>query len=154
MKAWNLMFISVGLILTLHFFGYPTGAVGTILDSLNVGIDNSDPLSPVLTNVTVTDSLWYNKLLDDAGSTKGILILLGLATAAIAASLITRAKPENLILLPIIITMGAFLSAYASLMTYVISQGQQWISLVITMIFLPIAAGFILALAEFFRGTD
>jgi len=151
-KVWTYVFISIGLMMVLHFAGFPTGVTGTVFNTigLKAGIDASG--NQFISNVTTTDSTLYNKVFRNTGDDLGVLILLG--TGLIIAGLLTKSKPENLILLPVILVLLAFVSAYYSLMVYVIGLGQQWAIFIMTLIFLPITVGFIIALAEFFRGTD
>ena len=153
MKVWNLVFISVGLMITLHLFGFPIGITGDVLDVVGITFNNSGG-APEIANVTASDSKLYNLLFKDTGDTKGILIALGLGLGAVIVGLLTRAKPENLILIPVILILVAFISSYIALLSYVISQGNAWMTTIVTLVFLPIIVGFIIALAEFFRGTD
>lgn len=151
MKVWNYVYISLGLVLFLHFAGIPTAAEG-LFDL--VGLSTNSTTGAVL-NATPSSSGFFNELFQDTGTNKGILALLVGAGIGIAASFFTRAKPENLILLPLITsTLTLFLMSMVGVMQVVLSYGSSWISAIIVLLILPYTIGFILALAEFFRGTD
>ena len=150
MKVWKYVFITLGLITFLRFAGIPTGA-DALFNLVGVGFDSSGNVG----NVTTTASGFFNVLFQDTGSTLGILTLLAGTAGGIIAGLFTRAKPENLILLPLITTtLVLFLMTTVSIMQYTISLGQAWISAILIVFLLPFTIGFIMALAEFFRGTD
>jgi hypothetical protein len=150
MKVWKYVFITLGLVTLLKSAGLPTGA-DALFNLVGVSFDSSGNVA----NVTTTASSFFNVLFQDTGDTLGILTLLAAAVGGVIAGLLTRAKPENLILLPLITTtLVLFLMTTVSIMQYTISLGQAWVSGILVIFLLPFTIGFILALAEFFRGTD
>ncbi len=150
MKVWKYVFITLGLVTFLRLAGLPTGA-DSLFNLVGVTFDSSGNVG----NITTTTSSFFNTLFQDTGTTKGILALIAGATAGVIAGLFTRAKPENLILLPLITTtLVLFLMTTVSIMQYTVSLGQAWVSAIIVVFLLPFTIGFIMALAEFFRGTD
>jgi len=150
MKVWKYVFITLGLITFLKLAGLPTGA-DALFNLVGISFDSSGNV----VNVTTTASGFFNVLFQDRGTTLGILALLVAAVGGVIAGLFTRAKPENLILLPLITTtLVLFLMTTVSIMQYTISLGQAWVSAILVIFLLPFTIGFILALAEFFRGTD
>ncbi|KKN08062.1 hypothetical protein LCGC14_1060610 [marine sediment metagenome] len=150
MKVWKYVFITLGLVTFLRLAGLPTGA-DPLFNLVGLQFDTSGNIG----NVTTTASAFFNVLFQDTGSALGILALIAGATGGIIAGLFTRAKPENLILLPLITTtLVLFLMTTVSIMQYTISLGQAWVTAIIVVFLLPFTIGFIIALAEFFRGTD
>ncbi len=149
-KVWKYVIVTVGLILILRLAGLPTGA-DPLFRLLGVGFDATGNFQ----NVTTTATGFYDVLFRTTGDLRGILITIAAATAGVIAGLLTRAKPENLILLPLITTtLVLFLMTTVSIMNYAIGLGQAWVAAIIIIFLLPFTIGFIIALAEFFRGTD
>lgn len=150
MKVWKYMVITIGLILILKLAGLPTGA-DPLFRLMGVSFDAAGNFQ----NVETTAAGFYDVLFNNVGDLQGILITIVAAVAGVIAGLLTRAKPENLILLPLITTtLVLFLMTTVSIMNYAISLGQTWVAGIIIVFLLPFTIGFILALAEFFRGTD
>jgi hypothetical protein len=149
-KAWKYIVVTLGLILILRLAGLPTGA-DPLFRLIGVSFDSVGNFE----NVTTTATGFYDVLFKNTGDVQGILITIVAATAGVIAGLLTRAKPENLILLPLITTtLVLFLMTTVSIMNYAIALGQTWIAAIIVIFLLPFTIGFILTLAEFFRGTD
>ncbi|HEC39998.1 hypothetical protein LCGC14_0509430 [marine sediment metagenome] len=149
-KVWKYVVITIGLILILRLAGLPTGA-DPLFRLMGVSFNAAGNFE----NVTTTASGFYDVLFQNVGDLQGILITIVAATAGVIAGLLTRAKPENLILLPLITTtLVLFLMTTVSIMNYAISLGQTWVAGIIVIFLLPFTIGFVLALAEFFRGTD
>ncbi len=149
-KVWKYVFITLGLVTLLRLAGLPTGA-DSLFNLVGLGFNSSGDIG----NVTTSTSAFFTVLFQDTGSSLGIFALIVGATGGIIAGLFTRAKPENLILLPLITTtLVLFVMTTVSIMQYSISLGQTWVTSIIVVFLLPFTVGFIMALAEFFRGTD
>lgn len=153
MKVWKYVYITIGLILILKLAGLPTG-VDSLFNLIGAGFDTT---TGNVQNVTTSASGFYDVIFKTTGetSTRGILIAVVTALGAVIAGLFTRAKPENLILLPFITTtLVLFFATTVSIMQYAIGLGQSWVAAIIVILLLPFTVGFILASLEFFRGTD
>ncbi len=153
MKVWKYIVITTGLIFILKLAGLPTGA-DPVFKILGITFDTTGNLL----GFGFSSSAFFNNLFQSTGAALGSLTSLGaggLLGAAIIAGLLTRGKPENLIMLTFSTTiLILFLATGISIITYAISFGQGWISAIIAFLLLPFTVGFIVALAEFFRGTD
>jgi len=150
MKVWYYVFIATGLIVLLHFAGLPSAGTPLLnLMGLSFNADGS------AAQVTTTAGGFYDVLFEDKEGVKGILVAIAAAVGGLAVGLFTSAKPENLILLPLITTtLVLFLATFVGIMNYAIGTGNIFVSSIVVLIFLPLTIGFILALAEFFRGSD
>ena len=144
-KVWKYVFISVGLIYLLKIAGIPTGNEAMIeLLGLVFNIDGT------VATVGITNSPIFNFIYGSAGFL--ITIVTG---AAVIAGLLTRAKTENIIVLPLITTIFViFLQAGVGIMIYTNSLGQTWISAIMFLLMLPFTIGFLVALVDYFRGID
>ncbi len=145
-KVWKYIFISVGLIYFLKIAGLPTGTEA-MFNILGL-IFNPDA---TVAEVGLTNSSLFNFIFGSAG----ILITIAAATGAVIAGLLTRAKPENIIVLPLITTVFIiFLQAGVGIMIYANGLGQTWISAIMFLLMLPFTLGFLVALVDYFRGID
>ena len=145
-KVWKYVFISVTLIYLLKIAGLPTGTEA-MTDLLGL-VFNSDG---TVSEIGLTNSSFFNFLFGSVG----ILITIAAATGAVIAGLLTRAKPENIIVLPLITTvLVIFLQSFIGIMIYANSLGQTWISAIMFLLLLPFTLAFILALVDYFRGID
>jgi len=152
MKVWNYVFISIGLIFLLYVAGYDVGSSQQIFDLLNLEINST---TRVIENVTIAEGGFFEEVFNDTGDNLGILAAIGLAVGGIIASFFSRTKGENFIILGFILAvLVLFVSALGSIMKDVIATEASWVSWLIVGILLPFTAGYILALIEFFRGTD
>lgn len=137
MKVWNYVIISIGMVLLFKFAGIDYGATA-IIDLF--GITTSEM-------AIGTSAFW-----DSVFSSSGILIGI---TAGIVIGAFTRTSPENYIILPIITgTLGGLIQSFVGIVAYSSANYASWVSGIILLIMAPFTAGYILALVEFFRGTD
>lgn len=153
MKVWNYVVISLGLILALHLTGFPTGA-DRIFNIIGLSFTEEGEIANVTTSATgIFETLFSTT--DDGNDLTGILVAVLASIGAVIAGLLTRARIENLILLPLITgTLALFVMTFVTIMQYSLGTGQSWFGVIVTLLFLPITVGFVIALAEFFRGTD
>lgn len=148
MKVWSYVIICMTLILMLQFAGLKTGLtpLGQLF-KLTFNENNE------ITGFDVTFSEFFSYLFSEGiGSLLGILAGLGVG---IAASFFIKGQAENFIILPFITTVLAlFIQTFISVMVSVISEGVGWAAAIVSLIFVPLTIGYIVALLEFFRGTD
>jgi len=141
MKIWNYVFISIGLTVLFELAGMVgnAGILGIIGFSIVDGVIQFQP----------TAAGFFSSILGSKG------ILIGLA-AGVTIGIITRSSPVNFVILPLITTsMGIFLETFVGVIIF--SQGSgaaPWITAIISLLMIPFAVLYILALVEFFRGTD
>ena len=141
MKLWNYAFFAIGLSLLFDFAGLiPTGGLLSLIGYSNVG--------GVLT-WNFTASTFWNSVLGLSG-----YLILGI-TAGLAIGFITKSSSENYIILPFITTvLAVFLQAFIGVITYSIGAFPGWITAIIILTLGPFVPLFIVAMVEFFRGTD
>ena len=151
-KVWNYVIISLGLMLLLQFAGLPNGAMGSLftLTGVNFNEDNT------LASSTATSTDFFDVMFGNDGfAIGGILVTLAAAAGAVIIGFFAKAQVENLIMLPFITgTLTMFVSSFLSIINYTIDLGVPWLSALVAVVFVPFMFGFILALVEFFRGTD
>ncbi len=148
MKVWKYVVVSVALIMLLRFGGLPTGNEN-LFNTIGVSFD---AVTGIITTISSTDSTMFNFLFK-AGA--GILAVLVLVGGAAAVSFVTRAQFENIILLPFVTSiLVLFVSVGFNLMNHAYQDGHSWTAAIMLFLMMPFTIGFILALAEFFRGTD
>lgn len=146
-RVWKYVIISTGLIFFLQIAGIPT-ATDSLFQAMGIFFD---AVTGNLSEFNVTLASMWDILLGDTG----LLITAGIGVGAVVVSFFTRAKPENLVMLPFITTiLSLFVSTGVGIMQYAIALGQGWISAIIGFILLPFTIGFLVSLVEFFRGTD
>lgn len=151
MKVWYYIVVMVGVVLLLQMSGVNT-PVQPIFNLAGVSFTQNNTLAPT----TISASGFYNELFGLQGEgVTGLLVALGAAIAGLVVGLFTKASPENLILLPLITgTLTLFVITMAGILNTVIATGNTWVAAVMGLILIPFTVGYILALAEFFRGTD
>lgn len=136
MKVFNYTLMILGMLLLLAFAGIPLES--NILSSFGLGIDFFN----------LTTSTGWNFLFGAAG-----ILILGLG-AALVVGFITKSQTENYVLLPFIVSiLIVFAGAFKSIIDYTLTIGG-WVSGLTILILAPISIGYVISLAEFFRGTD
>jgi len=138
MRVFNYIILIIGMIAIFEMAGIPTG-VSSILSFVGIDIDTG--------STTTTSSLF-----DNIFGVAGILIGLGVG---IAVGFITKAQPENFIILPLITGSFVFFAgAFISIINYSVATHALWVSSIITIVLGILSIGYIISLVEFFRGTD
>lgn len=154
MKVWNYVILCTILILFTTFSGFNTGGEVALVNMTKIGLSNSsDPNCP---NCINSFDIGFSDLKDFLFSTGAIAgILTGLGLAAIGASFFAKGQTENFIILPLITgVLGLFIQTFVAIIRYTIAYNVAWATAIVSLIFIPLTIGFIIALAEFFRGTD
>ncbi len=137
MKVYNYIIMITGMLLLLAYAGIPLST--NILAQLGITTGS----------FALTSSAFWNYLFGTAG-----ILLIGTLTSAIAIGYFTKSPTENYIILGFIVSwLYIFVSSFVSLINYSLEIGG-WISAVIMLILAPLSVGMIIALVEFFRGTD
>ena len=133
-KIFNYTVLLVGLLILLNFAGLPT-ASSELLKMLG-----------------------YNSLTGITSSTFYIEIIALLAAAvggAIAIGIFTKQSTESIIVAPFAALLLAWSIADAvSIITYVNSFGLAWLTFIMTLIFVPLIAGYFIAIVQWWRGND
>jgi hypothetical protein len=151
MKVWNYVFISITMMLILTFLGFNTGF--TEIFNL-IGFEFNSATGEI-GNVSTSAAGIYSTLFGNGGDISGILLALIAGGGAIIVGLFTKTDTENLILLPLITgTLVLFVQTFVHIMNYAVGTFPTWASAVILVVLIPFTVGFVIALAEMFRGTD
>lgn len=141
--AWLMMLTA--MIMFLTFMGLPTGLNST-LDSLGITIDDG---TAQLQSADVESASFWNRLFN---STTGILVLLSLG-GAVVIGLFARSYDTSLVILPFVIFVaGLFITTFWSVIKYVDTFNQWWMTSIIALIFSSLAIGFIMANVDYFAG--
>ena len=137
MKFWTYTTIMMGMILLLEIMGIPTGTTA-ILNF--VGIDINEGVN---VGVSPLRTLIFT------------VVLGGIAIAGIIAGLLSRSRPENYVVLPVVTTFGVlFVNFFWNIISYAYATGSVWGSRVVLLLLAPIGVTWFLSAVEFFRGTD
>lgn len=137
MKIFNYTILMVVLILFLKFAGIPIGGQA-FLNAIGFDVAAS----------SMKSATFYTGIFGAAG----ILLAIGVG---IAVGFLTKSKPENYIILPLIVgSLEFFVVALTSIIDYSLTNFAGWVSSIIILIFAPLVVGYVLSLVEFFRGTD
>lgn len=154
MKVWYFVVINIGLLMFLQLAGINTGN-DWVFPLIGVHIDSNNTITSV-TNVTLSSFFGaFFGTIKTGFNWDGILALLIGAGMGIVAGFYKQASAENLILLPVIIgTLAQFIVGMVNITHYIIVLGNGWVGALTAMIMVPYIFGYILALGEFFRGTD
>ena len=143
MKIWNYVFIMTMIVVVLAFSGLSTG-----LDGILNLVGFKATLGPDGGATGSTSTFW-----DFIFASGGLLV--GVGAGVVIAGLFTRAKPENYIILPIIFgPLGLFIDTFVKLINTAKGTGELWVFGIISILLVPLMAGYTFALVEFFRGTD
>lgn len=118
-------------------------------------------LAGIVTNTDTTDlKLGFARTgeditFDTSGFALSIkLLLIGATAAALAMGFFTKSSTENFILVPIMTGVGvALIGIFVSIWTATAGM-ESYIRAIVALIMLPFIAGYIMTIAEFFRGTD
>ena len=143
-RVYTYILIMTGMMILLELGGIQTG-LNALLVLIGISITGLGTTSANITTSTLSDVLF--------SSSSGLLIA-GIATGAIIAGLFTRSSPENFILLPLITGIGfAFAGTFVSVINYAVTNGSVLTGSIAVLIMAPMAVGYVISLAEFFRGT-
>lgn len=137
MKVFNYAILITGIVLLFAVMGFPTGA-----DALLTFVGLTSGTSNV-TNSGLWDLIWGS-----AG------IIIGL-TGGIVVGFLTKSSPENYIIFGAMgSSLGLWVSSLHSIINYCIANTPDWISALVILILGVLSVGYVIAIAEFFRGTD
>ena len=139
--SWLVMLTA--MMIVLEFFGMPTGLSGVLSE---FGI-NINPVTSQLT-ADIENSTFFSWIFGNAG----ILILIS-GGAAIIVGLFAKSYDISLVILPLVISVGTlFASTSWFIIKYAQSIGQDWITMLIATIFIPMGIGFIWSCVDYFAG--
>jgi len=139
MKLTNIIFIIIGLEILFFLAGLNT-SVGYTLGVLNLA---NDPQGII------------------GGGTYVLIlgILAAAATAGIYIGFLTKSPVENLLIIPIVIALAAFLGDLVSIISTTnaacgVGSSCRWITWVVTAIIVPVAFMFLTSLVDWWRGVN
>ncbi len=139
MKVWNYVVFCTTLMVLLALAGFETGLDG-ILSALGINLNEG---------ISMNTSSFWDVIFGSAGIFAGITIGTGIAVTGFALS-----GRENYLILPLITgTLGAFVQTFMQVINLLSDKGDFFYGIII-LIMAPMTIGYIIALVEFFRGTD
>ena len=143
MQEYVIMFIT--MIIFLEFAGVPTGFSATLEQfGINWNENTHQLVSADLENSGFWDEIF--------SSSSGILILL-VGVGAIVVGLFAKSYDTSLIILPFVIYIGGLFTLTSwTIIKYAQTLGQNWITLLVATIFIPLGIGFILSCVDYFAG--
>lgn len=137
-KVWNYIIITTGLVLLFQLAGIPTGAQ-TLLNFVGLGTSSAE----------LNTSSFWDAIFGPTG------ILIAAVVVGIFVGFLTRGHPENFIIYPLIGgSLALYLSSLQSIINYTVSNAPVWVSTIVLIVLGTLGVGYLLALVEFFRGTD
>jgi len=141
LPAWLVMLTVFVLFLSLIGFNIP--GLPKIPEALGITITNS-----TIESVNYQDSSLWNQIFGDS---LGILLLV-VGGGAVIVGFFAKGYDPSLVVVPFIVYVGGvFISAIASVMTYVIAIEQAWLTSIIGIIFGGLLVGFTMACVDYFR---
>lgn len=135
MKVWNYFYIGITMLVLFDLFGVlgGSGVLGLI------GFER------------VGDDIQFNF---SALTATFLAVLVGAVGSSIAISYFTKSPAENYILVPIITgVLAGVVASFVAIWTAAVSY-PIYIKAILSVILVPFIAGYLLALLEWFRGTD
>jgi len=143
MKVWNYVVICTSLMIFLQMAGIPTATSG-FFELLGIEFAGSE-----LQQVAFKSGGFWSKILSSSG------VLIAGVAAGIIASRLTNSSPENYVLLPLITgPLALYAVSIFSVMKYALANTELYIASIVLLMLGGLGAGYVLSLAEFFRGTD
>lgn len=137
MKLYYFIILMIGLVFLINISGLEIDGLKEVNDLVQ------------LKEGSISNSTIYTKIFGAAG----ILTLIA-GAGAVSLGFFGRTLPENYILVPFIISVASpFVGVFQSIINY--TQGNpDPFAYILLAIFSVLGVGFIISLAEFFRGTD
>lgn len=135
MKVWYYVLMSAFMGLLFEMAGIPVGS--EVLSYIGMSA----------TGTGIKTAGLYLLIFGTAG------ILIGIV-GAILIGTFTRTSPENYIILPFIVSgLTIFTSTFIGIIN-ITSTYSTWLRSIVLLIIGPLTIGYIVAMVEFFRGTD
>ena len=145
MKLGNWVVMLLTMIVVLEFMGIPTGLSST-LEYFGVSIN---PMTSELINADLGGSSFWSKIF---GENLGILIIL-LGGGAIIVGLFAKSYDTSLIILPLVVTTATlFIGTFWSIIKYVQILNQDWMTALISTIFIALGVGFLWSAVDYYAG--
>ena len=143
MRVWNYIVLMLTLIIFLEFVGFHTPA-GSILNSLGIEISST---TSDLGEITLASSNLFGLLAVLSGAIAiGGTIIVGFFTKTFDWKLVVVVS-----IIPILIL---FVGTGVGIINYAISTGEKWLIAIVATIFLPMTAGFIWSVVDWFAGGN
>jgi len=155
-KVWNFVGVAIMLTLGFHVLGIEIPGQTDLFSFTGVEGNSTTGEVGTFDSFTISAKEFFTNLFSTTAGQLGILFALLAAGGAIISGLAGgRFNVENIILLPFITgTLVFFVATFVSIISYAISTQQTWVASILSLFLIPYTALFIIALAEWFRGTD
>jgi hypothetical protein len=140
--SWLIMLTA--MMIVLEFFGMPTG-LSVVLDKFGIEIN---PITHQLVTADIEQSTFFSKIFTNTG-----ILLLVTWGGAVIVGFFAKGYDTSLIILPLVISVGTlFASTSWFIIKYAQSLNQDWITMLIATIFIPMGVGFIWSCVDYFAG--
>lgn len=144
MKLGEFVVMLLTMMTIMEFAGIPTGLSATLQ---NFGVVINTNTSQLISADIGNSSFWSSIF----GST-GFLVLLA-GGAAVIVGLFAKSYDTSLVVLPLIVSTGTlFISTFWAVIKYVQVIGQDWMTAMVSVIFIAVGAGFIWSCVDYFAG--
>jgi len=144
MKLWNYMAIMLFMMVFLYFLGFSPAGSSSVISDTGIQVNTT---TGELIEGDVSGSNWYQDLFN---TTDGILVLIGLAGAAVVG-FFTRSFDWKIALLGF---FSAFVVKFTSFGWSIVSlardTGETWLIGIVATIFLPLTVMFVVSIVEWF----
>jgi hypothetical protein len=135
MKTYNYVFLMVGLMLMFYLAGMPT-TLGYVLSVFNF-IDAPQDFQ----QGQLYQTIW-------------ILLTVTVIGGGIVIGYFTKSSPEVYLLAPFAALLLLFVGDAIDIISYTSSMGYDWLTYIVILILAPIIVGYIISVAEWWRGVD
>jgi len=144
-KLGHFVVILLTMMVVLEFMGIPTGLSSTLEE---FGITINSNTSQLISADIGNSSFWTSIFGDNTGK---LILLIG--GGAVIVGLFARGYDTSLVILPIVTTTAIlFISTFWSIIKYTQVLGQDWMTALISTIFIALGAGFIWSCIDYFAG--
>jgi len=142
MRVWNYIVMMLTLIIFLEFVGFHTPA-GSILDFMGIGISET-------TSELESFSLLSSNFFAIIATLSGVL-----AAGAVIVGFFTKTFDWKIVVVTAVISITTlFVGAGVSIVSYAMATGESWLIAIVATIFIPITAGFVWSIVDWFAGGN
>lgn len=143
MKVWMFLYISITLILVLHFLGFNTGLTPLLDKVIDLTYDDAGLINEASSKSGFWDIIWL--AIGSLTALTGVYATAYLSTGDRLTA--TKASLASVMLYP-------FIKTYFAILSQAIATGQSWVVVVFSILFIPLIGGYIFSLLEYVGGTD
>ena len=156
MKLGNYLVLLLTMILFLSFLGLNIAGLNPIREAAGITLNET---TGELISADIESSNIFSRLFGTVAFTlfgveftAGILVAL-VGTGAVIVGLFAKGYDTSLVILPFVLFVaGLFIATFWSIIKYVATFNQYWMTSIITILFGGLAIGFIMSCVDYFAG--